>query len=102
MPTKSFHNYAQEHCPKGNETDYDTMLKMLRKLYIPIVTIHKGNAQYILYFSDNGTIEYHFEGNELFNIRPLDISLREWLYRVGAGVIETNSIITIYNKYNNS
>jgi hypothetical protein len=81
----------------GNTNDYATMLKMLRKFNIPIVTIHKGNSDRIICFAANGTTEYVFDENELFDILPREITFEEWILTQFVIRKADESIITIYN-----
>lgn len=81
----------------GNTNDYATMLKMLRKFNTPIVTIHKGNSDRIICFACNGTTEYLFEGNEILDIRPREITFSEWILTKFVLLKEDGSTTTIYN-----
>lgn len=90
------------HCTcantNGNTNDYKDMLRMLRKFNIPIVTIHNGNSDRIICFAANGTTEYVFEENELFDIRPREFIFSEWiLAKLIVHKGDGEDIITIYN-----
>lgn len=77
--------------------DYEAMLKMLCKFHVPTVTVHKGDVKHIISFGAQCTMEYVFEGNELFDVKVKNLSFLDWfshtfLFHKGDG-----SIITIYN-----
>lgn len=95
-PNHYYCTYTQGNCTEGN--DYEDMLKMLLKFNVPIVTIHKGNSKSIISFACNGTIEYIFEGNELFDIRPRECTFSEWILTKFVLLKGDESIITIYNR----
>jgi hypothetical protein len=96
-PDETCYTCTKSTCTNGNGNDYEDLLRMMRKFSIPIVTIHKGNSKGIICFAANGTTEYIFEGNELLDIVPMEITFKEWILCRFIPPKGDGSTITIYN-----
>lgn len=91
MPPYTYHN--------GNkQNDYETMLEMMLKFHVPLVTIHKGNTKHIISFGVDTTVTYTFEANELYDVAANHISFPEWVSRTLILSKANDSTITIYNR----
>lgn len=98
-PDNTCYIYTKSTSPNenGNTNDYEDLLRMMRKFSIPIVTIHKGNSKSIVCFAANGTTEYIFEGNELLDIVPMEITFKEWILCRFIPPKGDGSTVTVYN-----
>lgn len=82
----------------SNRNDYEDMLEMMLKFNAPLVTIHKGNVKSIICFGKQATLEYIFNGNELFDVKANTISFLRWVTETFVLHEKDDSVVTIYNK----
>ena len=82
-----------------NENDYETTLKMMRKLNATIVTVWYADTpskKEIIAFGALSTMAFIFHNDDLLDIASSEMSLEEW---VAAELLlgkKNKSLITIY------
>ena len=81
-----------------SKNEYETILEIMLKFHVPLVTIHKGNTKHIISFGVDTTVTYTFEANELYDVAANHISFPEWVSRTLILSKANDSTITIYNR----
>ena len=82
--------------PKGN--DYESILKMVRKLDAIIITkcCDYSSSREIIVFSKHGTIAFCFSEEDIMHIVPSQTPFAEWAAMEFVLECTTDNIVTIY------
>lgn len=89
---------AETKTNKTKANDYESILKMVRKLDAIIVTkwCDYSSKREILVFSEHGTMAFCFSEEDIMHIVPIQTSFAEWAATEFVLENNTDNIVTIY------